>query len=235
MRVRALTATEHRALRRLAASRTAAARAVERARIVWLSAQGRPIAEVAREVGRTAETVRSWIKRFNAGGLAGLRDARRAGRPVRYSAEQVGRVVELALSDPDALDLPFGCWTLERLQDYANGVLGIPMRRARIGQLLQKEGLRWRAQESWFGQRVDPEFAEKRGPWSASTPRLRPAARSSAWTSWVRSRPRASGAGAPSGRAARTAGPGAPRKRSTTGGGAGATSSGRSARPAARP
>jgi transposase len=164
VQVRTLTAKEERVLQRLAASRTAQARSVQRAQIVWLSAGGRAVAEIARAVGRTAETVRTWIKRFNPAGLAGLRDAGRAGRPARYSAEQVERIVEVALSDPDALDLPFGCWTLERLQDYANAVLGIPMRRARIAQVLLKEGLRWCQQESWFGQRVDPQFAEKRGP-----------------------------------------------------------------------
>jgi transposase len=199
---------------------------VERARIVWLSAQGRSPAEIEREVGRTAETVRTWVKRFNARGLAGLRDTARAGRPARYSAEQIGRVVELALSDPDALDLPFGCWTLDRLQEYANGVLGIPMRRARIGQLLLKEGLRWRQQESWFGQRLDPEFAEKRGPWSASTPSLQPAARSSAWTSSGPNRPRASAADGRSARATRMGGLDGPRKKWTTAGGARGTSSG---------
>ena len=164
VRARALTAAEGRALRRLASARTASARAVERARIVWLSASGLAVAEVAREVSRTAETVRTWIKRFNADGLAGLRDAARGGRPARYTAEQVGRIIELALADPDALDLPFGCWTLDRLQRYANEVLEIPVKRARIAELLAREGLRWRAQESWFGQRVDPEFAEKRAP-----------------------------------------------------------------------
>jgi transposase len=235
VRARPLTAGEERALRRLASSRTASARAVERARIVWLSAGGRPVGEIARAVGRTPETVRAWIKRFNERGQAGLGDAARGGRPARYTAEQVGAVIELALSDPGALDLPFGCWTLGRLQGYANEVLGIPIRRARIGALLLKEGLRWRQQESWFGQRVDPQFAEKRGPSSGSTPSRRPAARSSAWTSSARRRPRASAAGAPSARAPRTAGRAAPRRKSTTGGGARATSSAPSGRPTARP
>jgi hypothetical protein len=49
------------------------------------------------------------------------------------------------------------------LQYYANEVLGIPIKRARIGQVLLAEGLRWRSQETWFGERVDPAFAEKRG------------------------------------------------------------------------
>ena len=41
---------------------------------------------------------------------------------------------------------------------------GIGMKRSRIGEILLDEGLRWRKQETWFGERVDPEFAEKRGP-----------------------------------------------------------------------
>ena len=195
VQARPLTAAEGAEVGRLARSRTAPARLVERARIVRLAAEGRPAAAIAAAVGRSPRTVRTWIRRFDERGVEGLRDAARGGRPARYTAEQVGRLVELALADPDALDLPFGCWTLDRLQHYANEVLGIPIKRARIGELLLKEGLRWRAQESWFGERVDPAFAEKRGPSSACTP-IRPRARpSSAWTSSARNRPRASAAG----------------------------------------
>jgi hypothetical protein len=44
------------------------------------------------------------------------------------------------------------------------------MRRSRINEILLREGLRWRRQETWFGERVDPEFAEKRGGLRHSTP-----------------------------------------------------------------
>ena len=43
-------------------------------------------------------------------------------------------------------------------------------RQKRIGEILLAEGLRWRKQETWFGERVDPEFAEKRGSSRNSTP-----------------------------------------------------------------
>ena len=54
---------------------------------------------------------------------------------------------------------------------YLHEAKGIPIRRTRIGELLVAEGLRWRTQETWFGERVDPAFAEKRGPSSRSTRR----------------------------------------------------------------
>jgi len=44
------------------------------------------------------------------------------------------------------------------------------MKRSRIDEIPFAEGLRWRQQESWFGERVDPEFAEKRGASKRSTP-----------------------------------------------------------------
>lgn len=169
LRLRDLTAEEHAAVRRLAESRTAPARAVERAKIVWLAHGGHSAPAIAGALSVCGPTVRLWLHRFNAAGLAGLQDRPRQGRPRTYSVERVGRVVALALSDPDALDLPFGCWTLDRLEQYLNEVEGLPIKRSRIAEVLRAEGLRWRTQETWFGERVDPAFAEKRGPSSAST------------------------------------------------------------------
>ena len=171
--LRPLTAEEERAVDRLARSRTEPARAVERARIVWLAHQGRRVPAIAREVGASEATVRLWLKRFAARGLDGLADAARSGRPPTYTPEEVGAVVAASLTKPDDLGLPFGSWTLDRLAAYLNEERGIPIKRSRIGEVLQDEGLRWRTQETWFGERPDPAFAEKRGPSSPSTPRLR--------------------------------------------------------------
>src|SRR5919197_4075701 len=113
VRLREFAADEREAVRRLVQSRTAPARAVERARIVWLASLGRSTAAVARELRLSGKTVRLWVRRFNAAGLSGLRDRPRAGRPARYAPEQVGAVVALALSEPDALDPPFGWWALD--------------------------------------------------------------------------------------------------------------------------
>jgi len=163
LRARELAEDERVEVRRLAHSRTEAARLVERARIVWLSAEGRRVAAIAAEVGCHEQTVRLWLTRFNAGGVAGLRDQPRPGGPATYTPEQIGAVVAAALSDPQERDRPFGAWTYDRLEAYLNEVAGIPIRRSRIQEVLVGEGLRWREQGTWFGKRVDPEFAAKRG------------------------------------------------------------------------
>ena len=171
LRLRALTEAERMAIEKLAHSRTAPARQVERARIVWQASQGRMAPAIAAELHLTAYTVRDWIKRFNRCGVAGLEDRPRAGRPPTYTAEQVAKVVATALTDPKSLDLPFASWTLDRLAAYLNEQKGIAIKRSRIDEILVHEGLRWRRHETWFGERVDPAFAEKRGRSRRSTPR----------------------------------------------------------------
>src|SRR5512143_248646 len=171
--LRELTPEERQALEYLAASRTAQARFVERAQILLAIADGRRPSQVSRDLGISRPTVYSWIHRFNDQGLRGLDDRPRSGRPHTYTAEQRVEVIAAALTDPKGLGLPFGCWTLDRLQAYLYEQKGIPMKRSRIDEILLAEGLRWRHQETWFGERVDPEFAEKSDCVPSQGPRAR--------------------------------------------------------------
>jgi transposase len=192
LRARAMTLEEVEAIRGLAHSRTESARAVERAKIIWRAHQGQRVGVIARQFGIAPGTVRLWLTRFNAQGLAGLADEPRGGRPATYTPEQVGLVIAASLTKPTELGRPFASWTLDRLQVYLNEEKGIAIKRSRIDELLRAEGLRWRSQEGWFGERagreqepdaadppreqpVDPEFAQKRGQSSRST-RHRPRA-----------------------------------------------------------
>jgi transposase len=170
LHIRPLTAEEEQRLTHLSQSRTAAVRDVERARIIVQASRGQGVPAIARALGVCEPTVRLWMRRFNERGLAGLADAPHRGRPATYTHEQVGLVVATALTDPQALGQAFACWTFARLAVYLQETQGVAMSRSRIHEVLQREGLRWRTQETWFGQRVDPDFAAKRGPSSASTP-----------------------------------------------------------------
>lgn len=171
IKLRSLTEEERTTLERLAHSRTAPARQVERAQIVWHASQGMTIPTIATRLRLHAQTARDWVKRFNQNGLPGLDDLPRPGKPPIYTATERAEVVALTLTNPQDLDLPFACWTLDRLVAYLHEKKQIPMQRSRVSELLIAEGLRWRTQETWLGERVDPDFAEKKGASKRSTPR----------------------------------------------------------------
>jgi putative transposase len=71
LKVRPLTDHDAGALERLAHSRTAPHRVVQRAQIIWASAHGGRVPAIARQVGLSAFRVRAWIHRFNRHGLEG--------------------------------------------------------------------------------------------------------------------------------------------------------------------
>ncbi len=128
-----------------------------------LPARTRPSPRLPTKLGCGTNVVRKWFKRFSVQGLAGLNDAPRSGAPSRYTPENRAHVVATARTRPSDLGLPFGSWTFERLATYLHEVVGLPLKKTRIFEILQEEGLRWRRQETWFGERLDPAFAEKRG------------------------------------------------------------------------
>ena len=169
IRVRTVGDEEREGLARLARSRTAGAGLVRRARIVLHALEGLKAPEIGARMDLCGATVRHWLKRFNARGLQGLAEDVRAGRPPTYSAGQRSAVIDTALTPPADLGLPFASWTLDRLVAYL-AARGVAMRRSRISEIFLREGLRWRREATWFGERVDPEFAEKRGGSRRSTP-----------------------------------------------------------------
>ena len=173
--VRVLSEEEREALGRIARSRTVGAGLVRRAQIVLHALEGLKAPEISARMDLCGATVRHWLKRFNARGLQGLEEDVRTGRPPTYSAEQRGAVINTALTPPAKLGLPFASWTLDRLVAYL-AEQGIAMRRSRISEIFLQEGLKWRHEETWFGARVDPDFARKRGRSSSSTRHHRPAA-----------------------------------------------------------
>src|SRR3954463_7010534 len=198
VKLRDLTAQERQDLQELASSRPAEARLVERARIILAAAGGRRPSAIARDLGISRPTVYTWIKRFNAQGTAALPDQPRSGRPATYPPEQVAEVLAAALTDPTSLGLPFPSRTRDRLGGCLNEHRKIPIRRSRIDEILLAEGLKWRQQESWFGERVDPDFAAKRGRLSGSTPPPPTGPPSSASTRWGPPSPRPSPDASPS-------------------------------------
>jgi transposase len=170
LKVRALTKEEESIIEQQVHARTFPSWKVTRAKIIWSAQAGQKVPEIAKRLELTEKTVRLWLKRFNELGMRGLEESARSGRPATYPPEQIAVVIETALTKPEVLEQPFMSWTLDRLEASLNEVKGIAIKRSRISEIFLAEGLGWRHEETWFGERVDPDFAQKRGPSTRSTP-----------------------------------------------------------------
>ena len=166
--LREVSAEEKAEIERLAKSRTAAARLVQRAQIIWALLKEPTLSstEAGLRAGVSKATGPKWVKRFNEQGVAGLEDEPRPGRPPTHDESVRSRLINLALQKPHTLGHAFSLWTLERLQTAFAEQEGIHLSDSTIWEWVEQEGLRWKRQQSWFRETEhhDPEFVEKRGP-----------------------------------------------------------------------
>src|SRR6266581_2896534 len=113
-----LSEEEHKRLEALVHRHTTPQQLAKRGRMILGAAAGKRNAEIAREVGVSVDTVRSWRMRWI--GLQAvplselsvserLTDVPRPGRPSEISAEQTCQIVALACEQPK--ERPISQWT----------------------------------------------------------------------------------------------------------------------------
>ena len=143
--VRTLSAEEKVEVERLVHSRKEPAARVQRAKVVWLSSQGKTAPAIGQEVGLHVTSVRERIHRFNEEGLeAALSDRPRSGCPATYDEQARGEIINVARTAPKALGVEMYHWTLEQLQHYVNEHKGIPIGYRQIQRILKAEHINWR-------------------------------------------------------------------------------------------
>ena len=114
----------------------------ERTQIILLAAEQEMTApEIAKIVRRNDQTVRTWIKRFNAEGIAGLYDAPRPGAPPKVTPEYEERLLIVVRQRPRALDQPYSMWTLQRLADFMAEETGLRLSAVTVSRVLADHGI----------------------------------------------------------------------------------------------
>ena len=120
-----ITAEQRAAVEAALRRRDLAPRLRERLEMVKGAALGQDEAAIAAWVGRTPRTVRRWLGRFAAGGVAALADAPRPGRPPEANAAYLAALEAAVDTEPRALGLPFDVWTSPRLSAYLAEQTGV--------------------------------------------------------------------------------------------------------------
>lgn len=147
-----LSSDQKQVLESRSRARSAAARSVERARIVLLAAAGLQDRQIAMELKITPEKAARWRNRFLDGGLANLdKDAPRPGRTPTITPAKVREVIRKTTRDK-----PHNAthWST-RTMAAASGISEKSVRR-----IWQKHGLKPHLART-FKVSNDPEFADK--------------------------------------------------------------------------
>jgi len=157
--VRQPTPDEHDELKRM--TRQAVGRVSQRAQIVLLSAQHRPVPEIAAIFERHPAVIRKWIRRFDAAGPLGLLDDPRTGRPRKADQQVQHTVDQLLRTDPQGAGYLATYWTVAMLTLALGIQLGVDISSSTLRTVLQHLGLRWGRPRLAMPRKVDPEKAQK--------------------------------------------------------------------------
>ena len=162
-----LTDEEFRTLERLAASRSASLREVQRAKVLLLYHQGKTIAQIMKLVAMTRASVAKWIGRaLSMGAHAALKDAPH-GRVSTITPQAKAWVVSLACSKPTQWGYAAEVWSRQALATHvrehaqAQGHLCLQragkatVHRILAGHALQPHKVKY------YLERRDPDFENK--------------------------------------------------------------------------
>lgn len=148
------TIKRHRKLGQIIAAATSPQRLVLRARIALAASKGTSNAQIARELGCSLPTVRTWRSRFAVRGIPGLFDKPRPGRPEVHGPSARLAVVATATSLP-----PEGCsaWSQELIADHL-GERGLVISPATVGRVLGEAKVRPHKVRGWLNRADDDTF-----------------------------------------------------------------------------
>ena len=127
---------------RRAASRSKDADAARRMLALALVLEGRSRTEAAMSCGMDRQTLRDWVHRYNAEGLAGLSDRRSPGPPSRLTAQQQAEVAQWVRQGPDLAEHGVVRWRRIDLARAIKRRFGIVLAERSVGGLLRRLGFR---------------------------------------------------------------------------------------------
>jgi transposase len=87
------------------------------------------------------QTLRDWVHRYNAEGIAGLTDATRGGRPSALTSEQMAELRGLVLAGPDPARDGVVRWRCIDLCDQIATRFEVELHERTVGKLLRRMGL----------------------------------------------------------------------------------------------
>lgn len=125
---------------RRAATRSRDADAARRMLAIALVLEGKSRQEAAETCGMDRQTLRDWVIRYNAEGLAGLSDRVPPGPAFRLSPEQMAALSEIVEAGPDPAVDHVVRWRRVDLRRVISERFGVELHERTVGKLLHRLG-----------------------------------------------------------------------------------------------
>lgn len=123
---------------RAAAGRTSDPRQTRRILAVAMVVDGHSRLLAAQAGGMDRQTLRDWVHRYNADGLAGLLDRPRTGRKPRLTGEQLREIEAWVQAGPDREKDGVVGWRCADLRDRIKDRFAVVLHERSVGKLLKK-------------------------------------------------------------------------------------------------
>jgi transposase len=154
-----LSPAERADLDRRLRARTTERREHERLAMIRAVADGATIPRAAAALGHHPQTVRKFVARFRAEGVAGLADRPRAGRPPRLTEADLAALE--ARLDADAAT-GARTWTARQMAAWLAEERGVTVTPDHLGERLKARGFRWkRTKRTTAHKQTDPDRQEQ--------------------------------------------------------------------------
>ncbi len=136
---------------------------VKRAQVILASAQKMKVPEITKNFGFSSDYVSYVIHGFNASGFEVLKSKyENCGSSPKFSNEERQIIIDIALSNPKDLGLPFTEWSLPKLKGYIIVNTDIDyISHETIRRILQDNGIKYRRTKTWK-ESNDPNFEIKK-------------------------------------------------------------------------
>lgn len=131
----------------------------DRARIITLSATGKTVKEIGKELGFHRPKIEKIIKQFDIDGLKIFERKKNTGKPRRISEEQRTLILQYVNTHPEKLGLHFNNWSHTRLSDYAK-TQGINVSGSQVGRIIKQDEIKYKKKIPHLYSN-DPHFSKK--------------------------------------------------------------------------
>lgn len=133
----------------------------QRCTIIRLLHLGHKPEQIAEMQAVSKPTIYGWYDRWVSGGVEGLANRPKSGRPLKADDAYTTALLEVIDKEPCECGYDFVIWTIDRLRAHLEKKTGIGLSESRFRALLKRKGYRYRRPKYDLGHLQDKEAKAK--------------------------------------------------------------------------